>query len=60
MTIEQIDDILQHPKDYWSHEVEEAKEAAKQVVHILADYSEATDAKNFINKMMGRKNADSN
>lgn len=55
MTIEQIDTILQHPKDYWSHEVEEAKEAAKKVVHILADYSETIDARHFINKMMERK-----
>lgn len=53
MTIEQIDNILQHPKKYWSHQVEEAREAAKQVVHILADYSETIDARRFINKMMG-------
>ena len=55
MTIEQIDDILQHPKKYWSHQVEEAREAAKEVVHILADYSETIDARRFINKIMGGK-----
>ncbi len=62
MTIEQIDRILQHPKDYWSHEVEEAKEAAKQVVHILT-YSyakESTEVKQFINKMLERRNENRN
>lgn len=58
MTIEQIDDILQHPKKYWSHQVEEAREAAKQVVHILADYSETIDARRFIDKTMKGKNDD--
>ena len=54
MTIKQIDTILQHPKDYWSHEVEEAREAAKKVVHILTHSyaAESTEVKEFINKML--------
>ena len=53
MTIEQIDDILQHPKKYWSHQVEEAREAAKKVVHILTHSyaAESTEVKKFINKL---------
>jgi len=52
LTIEDIDEILQYPKTYWSHEVEEAREAAKEVVRILSEFSEVGDAKRFINKML--------
>lgn len=58
MTIKQIDDILQHPKDYWSHEVEEAKEAAKQVVHIIALLQDRNGEE--IRKMMERRNENRN
>lgn len=62
MTIEQIDDILQNPKDFWSHEVEEAKEAAKEAVHILThSYAiESIEVKQFINKMLERRNENRN
>ena len=52
MTIEQINEVLQHPKAFWSHEVEEAKEGAKEAVRILSEFSEVTDARKFINKIM--------
>lgn len=40
MTLKEANDILQHPKKYWSYEVEEAQEYAKDVLKVLCEHGE--------------------
>ena len=53
MTIDEAYAIFNDKKGiYWSRHRQEAEETAKKVIDILTEFSEVSDAKEFINKLL--------
>ena len=53
MTIERACRILQNPKSYWSHEVEEAKQIAIKVFQMIVTLPDFNDTLDKLRTMWG-------
>ena len=38
MTLKQANDIMHHPKDHWSHEIDDAKDTMIRAASLLCDF----------------------